>query len=258
MNLLLERIELRPGRPTPIRRRLIRAQRLTNRVPRQARPPHQLLDRHAVHEVLPTQPSPILHADQPFPPDPIAVDRASFESPADGFATRPGGQFSTGEGGSVFSRRRQRCAARSARVRVWRLRSRSRTRLRIGTRLRLPGPAEEDPAAAIDRGPFASTLCRGGRARRCGRPSLGAGARWYARPSPRKMRREALRGGRRRLPESRRAGPASVPAQAPRRRARATGRGLCSARSSRHCRGQTDPGVPALASAISSRSTKDK
>jgi hypothetical protein len=55
VDLILERIQHRPRRLPPIRRRLIRAQRHTDRVARQPRAPHQPLDRYPAHEMLTAQ-----------------------------------------------------------------------------------------------------------------------------------------------------------------------------------------------------------
>jgi hypothetical protein len=101
MDLVLERIELRPNRLAPIPRRLRRAQRRPDRVARQSRPPRELLDRHPPDEVLATNLA-VLHTDQPFLLTSTTTDRARLNTPPDASATPEGGRFSIGGGGSVF------------------------------------------------------------------------------------------------------------------------------------------------------------
>src|SRR5438477_459964 len=99
MDLVLERVKLRPSRHPPIHRRLSRAKRPADRVPRQARPPRQLLDRHAPHEMLPTQLGPQLHVQQDLPPDTIAIDRARLDPTPDDSAPPKGVTFQPAEEG---------------------------------------------------------------------------------------------------------------------------------------------------------------
>jgi hypothetical protein len=99
VDLVLERIELRARRRTLILRRHRRTQRRPDRVARQARPPHQLVDRDATHEVLPAQFGPPLHTDQPLSP-PLTSTVRSSESPD------PPGRLRQPSRGSDFDRRR--------------------------------------------------------------------------------------------------------------------------------------------------------
>jgi hypothetical protein len=73
----------------------------------QPRPPANLPDRQPLHEPHPTNLGPLLHADHPSSPDPIADDRARVGTQPDDTEPARVGQFSTGVGGPVFSRRRQ-------------------------------------------------------------------------------------------------------------------------------------------------------
>src|SRR5438046_2758314 len=68
MDLVLERIELRPRRRALIARRRRRSQRPPHRVAIPARPTHDLLDRKPQHELHPADLRPLLHADQRPPP----------------------------------------------------------------------------------------------------------------------------------------------------------------------------------------------
>ena len=105
MDLRLKRLQHpRPRHPLIARRRLA-AQRPADRVPRQARRPGELLDRLAANEVFPPQLSPLLHTDHPLAAFLIA-NATSLDGTPDSSADRPGGQFSNGGEGSVFTRRR--------------------------------------------------------------------------------------------------------------------------------------------------------
>ena len=110
VDLVLERVELRRPLRTLERRRQIRPQRPLDRVPRQPRPAHQLLDRHPAHEMLPPQLRPPLHVKHASSWPSINTNEARLTITPDASATIPGGQISTGEGGSVSHRRRQRGA----------------------------------------------------------------------------------------------------------------------------------------------------
>ena len=68
VDLVLERIQLRPRSLAPVPRRRRRPQRRPDRVAAQPGPPRQLLDRNAADEMLASQIGPLLHADQPLPP----------------------------------------------------------------------------------------------------------------------------------------------------------------------------------------------
>ena len=106
MNLRLERLQhALPWRSLIARRRLA-AQRPPNRVLRQPRLAHQPLDRLPSNEMLAPQPGPLLHTNHPLAAFLIA-DTTRLGIHPDDSADRPGGQFSNGGGGSVFTRRRQ-------------------------------------------------------------------------------------------------------------------------------------------------------
>ena len=108
MDLVLERIELRPRRRAGIARRHRRTHGRSDRIARQTRPPGELLDRDAAHEVLAAQLGPPLHIDQPLTaPASIATIVRRSGSTRTPPPTRPRGQSSTGGEGSVFTRRRQ-------------------------------------------------------------------------------------------------------------------------------------------------------
>ena len=98
MDLVLERIQLRPRRRAPIPRRRRRPQRRPDRVAAQPGPPRQLLDRDAADEVLATQLGPLLHADQPLPP--LARPQTEPGSPS------PRTPPPRARRGSIFDRRR--------------------------------------------------------------------------------------------------------------------------------------------------------
>jgi hypothetical protein len=86
----------RPRRP-PMAQRPIAAERPTDRAPRQARRPRELLDRRATNEVLAPQFSPVLHSNHPFRL-PVARSDEAQHHPDDS-ASHPRG--------AVFTRRRQ-------------------------------------------------------------------------------------------------------------------------------------------------------
>ena len=105
MDLVLERIELRPRRRAGIARRHRRTHGRSDRIARQARPPGELLDRNAAHEVLPAQLGPPLHINQPLTAPPRSPQSSEGPDPpgrlrrhARGVSFRPaeGGQFSPG------------------------------------------------------------------------------------------------------------------------------------------------------------------
>src|SRR5438552_5443011 len=98
VDLLLEGIEL--GRPplTLIARRLIGAQSAADRVAADPMAAHEILDRHATHEVLPSQLGPALHVQHAPSPGLGDSDRARLPRPL----TPP----PRASGGSIFNRRR--------------------------------------------------------------------------------------------------------------------------------------------------------
>ena len=115
VDLVPERVELRPaGRPR-IRRRLIASATpcgscsRCSPVRRAELPDRQPLARNASRRT-----GPLLHADQPLLLTRSTIDRARLGTPPDGSAPATGGQFSTGEGGPVFSRRRQKRTSTAA------------------------------------------------------------------------------------------------------------------------------------------------
>src|SRR5450755_4660235 len=106
VDLLPEPVELRPPRRPRIRRRRRRAQRPTDRLAMQPRPPPDLPDRQPLNQPHPTDLRPLLHADHPILPASIDDDRARLRTQPDDTARPRVGQFSTGVGGPVSSRRR--------------------------------------------------------------------------------------------------------------------------------------------------------
>src|SRR5215218_9341289 len=103
MQLVLERVQLRPPRRPRIRRRRRRAQRSPNRLAMHTRATADLPDRQPLDESHPTDLGPLLHADHLHLLATVNDDRTSLRTQPD--ATRVG-QISTGVGGPVFSRRR--------------------------------------------------------------------------------------------------------------------------------------------------------
>jgi hypothetical protein len=68
VDLVLERIKLRPARRPPIDRRRVAADRAADRVPVQPRPTMDLAHRQPAHEVQPPDLRPLLHPDHLGPP----------------------------------------------------------------------------------------------------------------------------------------------------------------------------------------------
>src|SRR5271154_1524860 len=99
MNLVLERVQLRRPHQTLEARRLRRAQRRPDRVARQPRPTHQLLDRDPTNEMLPPQLSPPLHVKHRLLLALDLNDRARLTPTPDASAT-------TREGSNLNRRRR--------------------------------------------------------------------------------------------------------------------------------------------------------
>ena len=91
VDLVLERIQLRRPLRHPENRRVGRPQRRPNRVPRQPRPAHQLLDRHAANEMLPAQFGPALHVQHAFLPASINKTEPGSPSPRTPPPPPPGG-----------------------------------------------------------------------------------------------------------------------------------------------------------------------
>ena len=91
MDLVLERVELRRPLRTPKHRRLARAQRHPDRVARQPRAAHQLLDRDTTNEVLPAQLGPALHLKHDPSPGLDDNNRARLTTPPDTSATAQAG-----------------------------------------------------------------------------------------------------------------------------------------------------------------------
>jgi len=107
LDLLLEGVELRWPRPALIARWLLGANRRSDCVSCQPGPPGDLLDRDPVNHVNPPDLRPLLHVDHAFlPARPLRSSRGSA-SPRTLSPPSAGGQFSTGERGSVFRRRLQ-------------------------------------------------------------------------------------------------------------------------------------------------------
>jgi hypothetical protein len=86
-DLRLERVQLRRPLRTPKCRRLARAQRHPDRVARQPRTAHQLLDRDPTNEVLPAQLGPALHLEHVLPLALDLDDRARLTTTPDASAT---------------------------------------------------------------------------------------------------------------------------------------------------------------------------
>lgn len=100
MDLIAERLELRPAARPPIARLLLTAKRPPDRVARQPRPPRQLLDRHARDEVLAPKLSPLLHPDQPLLLASNATEALRLKLLPDAPpTTRKGSQFNRRKGG---------------------------------------------------------------------------------------------------------------------------------------------------------------
>ena len=103
----LDRVDHRPRRRPLITRRLIAAQRVAHRVARHPQPTRDRLDAQPLGTMQPPDLSPVLHVDHALPPW-LAIE-PGFEFHHSKWWTRPeGGQFSTGDRGSVFSRWRHR------------------------------------------------------------------------------------------------------------------------------------------------------
>ena len=99
MDLVLERIELRPRRRAGRARRLRRTQRRSDRIARQTRPPGELLDRDAAQRSAPCATRPTApHRPTPLAPASIATIERGSGSTRTPPPTRPRG--------SVFDRRR--------------------------------------------------------------------------------------------------------------------------------------------------------
>jgi len=105
LDLLLEGIELGGPRPSLIARRLLGAQRRSHRVASQARPSRDLLDRDPVDHVHPPDLRPLLHVQHTLPPGSASLVKSGSGSPRTLSPPLAGGQYSTGERGSVFRRR---------------------------------------------------------------------------------------------------------------------------------------------------------
>src|ERR1700677_790056 len=104
MDLFLERVELRRTLRTTKPRRSIRSQRRPDRVARQTRATHQLLDRDPANEVLPAQLGPLLHVQHTPSPgldntiEPGSPTPRTPPPPPEGIKSQPAkeGQFLTG------------------------------------------------------------------------------------------------------------------------------------------------------------------
>jgi hypothetical protein len=97
VDLPLEGIELRRPAPPLIARRRLRAQGAADRVAIDPLATHELLDRYAAHEVLPSQLRPALYVQHAPSPGLGDSDRARL--PRSPPPATEGGAFSTGEGG---------------------------------------------------------------------------------------------------------------------------------------------------------------
>jgi hypothetical protein len=98
MDLILERIELRPRRREAIDRRLIARERAADGVPVQPGPPMDLADRQPPHEAQPPHLHPLLHSDHLGPPGSLCADESRLRRPPDGAQVV---QSSIGAGGPV-------------------------------------------------------------------------------------------------------------------------------------------------------------
>jgi hypothetical protein len=90
VDLILERIELRPPRPPRIARRRRRTQRPPDRLAMQPRPTTDLPDPQPLDEPHPTNLGPLLHADHPSSPGTVDDDQARLSSHPDSTERLPG------------------------------------------------------------------------------------------------------------------------------------------------------------------------
>jgi hypothetical protein len=102
----LERIELRKARRPPVARRIVARKRATDRGAVKPREAMDLADRAPLHPMHPPDLGPLLHADHPLL---LASASRTKRGSGPSRTLRPhaerGGQFSTGAGGPVFTRR---------------------------------------------------------------------------------------------------------------------------------------------------------
>src|SRR5579884_2953624 len=106
-DLRLDRVHRRSRTLAFVTRWLIATQRLAHRVARHVQAPHDRFDAQPLRAMQPTDLGPVLHVDHAFPPR--LASKPGSESQHSKWWTRPeGGQFSTGDKGSVFNRWRQR------------------------------------------------------------------------------------------------------------------------------------------------------
>ena len=109
VDLVLERIELRPRRRPRIARRAVTPEGVADRFPVQAGASMDLPDRQAAHEMQPPHLRPLLHSDHLRPPELALRKRPRLRGPPDDQAV----QFSTSAGGPVFTRASQRRSPRT-------------------------------------------------------------------------------------------------------------------------------------------------
>ncbi len=112
VDLLLERVELRRRRRPLIPRRRLRTHRQPYRIRRKARPARQLLDRDPTNEMFPAHFRPPLHVQHNPSPGLGDMTEPGSRHPRTPPPPPEGGQHSTGEGGSVFHRRRHQLGER--------------------------------------------------------------------------------------------------------------------------------------------------